>query len=334
MNKSKELKEYYAGVNVGFWNTKAALLTGGEGIRTTCFLSLRGPQYSGHLNQDKVSQNLMGFSYGNTARDLTGTTPQHELSRSIIETDLYQDYIRAAFNELGIEDGCIIHACFSLPYEWMKSTSTLSNVLRNMDTSFTLTTGETISWQWGDLLVLPEDFGFVMNEAYTLKGELEKPELLENTVICGIGGHTSGIGRMIDSVDVPGECKTFPKAGMWSIAKELHKSLTERFGEGEISEVEAAKALEDGFIYYNGRVDLVEEIAYLHRVLYADTIHNFKGVVDFSKIPSMCICGGGGQTLYEYFKSDYAARSQVWIPSSPIIGAAVGQAKLIKFGEF
>jgi hypothetical protein len=328
-------KEYYAGINIGFWNSKGSLLTNGDGMRSTCWPSLRGPQHTGHIHLNDsgspTSHNLKGFSYGETARTYTGVIPENEVNRSWIESDLYADLIRGVMHQLQITNGCIVHASFSLPYDWMDSTDTLLDMLEGQAWSFTTTDGEEVKWSWGDLSVLPEDVGFLIDEAYSLKGELRNPDILNNSVVCGIGGHTSGLVRMIDGVDVPGQSGTFAGSGMWSITKELQTELS-HFG-CEVSDAEAATAMEQGFFYYKGIQDITLQREILYASLFHRVIGQYKTKVDLEKVPSICVCGGGGKELFPYFEKHYKDSADVWLPKRPIIGAAVGQAKLIKFGD-
>jgi hypothetical protein len=328
-------KEYFAGINIGFWNSKGALLTNGDGMRSTCFPSVRGPQHKGHIHLNDTgsptSHNLQGFSYGETARTYTGVIPENEINRSWIESDLYQDLIRGVMHQLEIENNAVVHACFSLPYEWMSSADTLIDMLEEMRCSLTTTEGQAIGWKWGELSVLPEDVGFLIDEAYTLKGELRKPEILNDSIVCGIGGHTSGLVRMLDGVDVPGQSGTFQESGMWSITTVLQAYLSELGC--EVSDVEAAKAMRHGFFQYKGMRDLTPIREVLYKNLFKTVTGHYKRKVDVAKIPSMCVCGGGGQSLFHLFQERFDAVSDVWLPERPIIGAAVGQAKLIKFGD-
>jgi hypothetical protein len=345
MNKGK--KEYYAGLNIGFWNSKGALLTNGDGMRSTCFPSLRGPQHTGHIHLNDTgsptSHNLKGFSYGETARTYTGVIPENEVNRSWIESDLYADLIRGVMHQLQITNGCIVHASFSLPYDWMEpktgkflksvksGVEILLDVLEGQSWSFTTTDGEEVKWSWGDLSVLPEDVGFLIDEAYSLKGQLRNPEILNNSVTGGTGGHTSGLVRMIDGVDVPGQSGTFAGSGMWSITKELQAELS---GLGcEVSDVEASLAMEKGFFFYKGKQDIRKQREILYASLFHRVASQYKTKVDLEKVPSICVCGGGGKELFPYFEKQYKDSADVWLPKRPIIGAAVGQAKLIKFGD-
>lgn len=324
-------KNLYMGIDIGFWNDKGMLLSGGAPVET-CFQSLTAKQYTGVISGDRVSgipHNLQGFSYGDLAARYSGAIPEMQTSRSWIFSELHDNLIRATCHQLGVRDGDEINLCISLPYSWFKvDAKKFTEHLRSTAWGFTTVSGELISFSFDRIFVIPQDFGVVCDEVYGNDGNIKDDSLTKGEVLTiGIGGHTAGDLHLIDFQDT-GYSDTHENCGMWKAVNALRDRLVNDHG-CEVSKVEASRVMTGGEFSYKGKHDYSEYIETLKYDLFQTVINTIQSKIDIFKVERILLAGGTGKLLFPYFQELYDEQ-KVMLAEHPIMGQAAGNAKFAK----
>jgi uncharacterized protein (DUF2164 family) len=337
MEKNKQTKKCL-GVDIGFWNSKGLLLSG-EGPVETCFPSLTASKYTGVIEATTpgvIPQNLNNpsMSYGDMAADFSGKIPENQTSRDWIYSELHDNLIKAVCHQVGIQNGDSVNLCISLPYTWYKDDAAeFVAHLRDVEWKIETTDGEKIEWMFEKIFVIPQDYGFYINETYGFDGQVKNPDLMHGEILLiGVGGHTAGAlhlrenqqGVMMDT----GHSDTFEKSGAWKVVETLREYM-EREHKCEISKPEAAKTYKGTPFFHRGWHDYAETILSLNHDLFNTVVNNVKSKIDIEKVPRVMLVGGTSTVLVDFFKESFDAQ-EILLAQNPIIGQAAGNAKFAK----